>query len=235
MSFKAKTAHIPSAFSMCDYLGVLFEKNISPFSHRFVLGKPYGAQAYYALFAFYGWGDEDITKYGGLQPEWRYIIQKEHPLISYIDESMGNCLSVACGIALAGMNVFVNISDAAFQEGTVWESVLYAGSHNLGNLIMAIDNNDMQALGRISDISDIGNLAEKLRSYKWMVFECDGHDIEKLHEICTACREIEIDMPKAFVFHTQKGHGVSFMENNPEWHYSVLDYESFKKAYKELL
>ena len=162
MSYNSKVAHIPSAFSMCDYLGVLFDKVLSPKTHRFVLGKPFGAQAYYALFAFYGWIDKDLSKYGSLEPEWRYIIQNSHPLVTYIDESMGNCLSVACGIATAGLKVFVNISDAAFQEGTIWESIQYAGAKQLSNIIMSIDNNNMQALGKISDISDIGNLSSKM-------------------------------------------------------------------------
>ena len=155
MSYNSKVAHIPSAFSMCDYLGVLFDNIISPQTHQFVLGKPFGAQAYYALFAFFGWIENDLSKYGSLDPEWRYIIQNSHPLITYIDESMGNCLSIACGIATAGRDVFVNISDAAFQEGTIWESIQYAGAKRLSNIIMSIDNNNMQALGRISEINDL--------------------------------------------------------------------------------
>ena len=123
MSYKAKVAHIPSAFSMCDYLAVLFDSIVSPSTHKMIFGKPFGAQSYYALFAYYGWIDPDLSQYGSIVPEWRYIIQNEHPLVTYIDESMGNCLSVACGIATTDTNVFVNISDAAFQEGTVWESI----------------------------------------------------------------------------------------------------------------
>lgn len=234
MSYKAKTAHIPSAISMCDYLGVLFEKTVSPQTHRFVLGKPFGAQTYYALFAYYGWASDNFFRYGSLDVEWRYIIQKDHPLITYIDESMGNCLSVACGIALARKKVFVNISDAAFQEGSIWESILYAGAHNLSNLSMAVDNNNMQALGKISEISDIGDVSIKLNDFGWEVFECDGHDIDKLHELCNMPRIMKSNKPKAFVFHTTKGQGVSFLEENSLWHYSILDEISLKKALKEL-
>lgn len=233
LSYNAKVAHIPSAFSMCDYLGVLFDKVISPFTHQFVLGKPFGAQSYYALFSFYGWIGRDLSKYGTTDPEWRYIIQNEHPLISYIDESMGNCLSVACGIAMGGKNVFVNISDAAFQEGTVWESILFAGSHNLSNIIMAIDNNNMQALGRISEISDLGSLADKLRAFGWETYECNGHDINKIYEICSELEHSKTESPKALVFHTIKGRGISFIENNPVWHYGILDQESYEKAFNE--
>jgi len=234
MSYNSKVAHIPSAFSMCDYLGVLFDKVLSPKTHRFVLGKPFGAQAYYALFAFYGWIDKDLSKYGSLEPEWRYIIQNSHPLVTYIDESMGNCLSVACGIATAGLKVFVNISDAAFQEGTIWESIQYAGAKQLSNIIMSIDNNNMQALGKISDISDIGNLSSKMKDFGWESHECDGHDIKAIQKVCEQILHSERKKPIALVFHTSKGRGVSFMEGHPEWHYGILDDITYNKAIQEL-
>lgn len=234
MSYNSKVAHIPSAFSMCDYLGVLFENLISPKTYNFILGKPFGAQAYYALFAFYGWIDKDLSKYGSMDPEWRYIIQNAHPLVTYIDESMGNCLSVACGIATAGINVFVNISDAAFQEGTIWESVQYAGAKKLSNIIMSIDNNNMQALGKISDISDLGNLSHKLQEFGWESIECDGHDIDALHKVSEQILHSAKQKPVALVFHTSKGRGVSFMEGNAEWHYGILDEVSYNKAMQEL-
>lgn len=235
MSYNAKAAHISSAFSMCDYLGVLFENFISPQTHRFVLGKPYGAQAYYALFSYYGWITGDLSNYGSLDPEWRYIIQKTHPLVTYIDESMGNCLSVACGIASANINVFVNVSDAAFQEGTIWESVQYAGAHKLNKLIVAVDNNDMQALGKIADISDLGSIKDKLNAFGWESIECDGHNIDAIRIACDKISHIDNDKPKALIFHTRKGHGVSFIEGQSEWHYGILDDNSYDKAIKELL
>lgn len=235
LSLDSQTAHIPSAFSMCDYLGVLFESIVSPFTHRFVLGKPFGAQAYYALFSFYGWIGKNLSKYGSLNPEWRYIIQTAHPQVTYIDESMGNCLSVASGIAMAGKRVFVNISDAAFQEGTIWESALFAGSHHLSNLIMAIDNNEMQALGKISDILSLGILKEKLESFGWRVFSCDGHDLGSLHRMIEEVLSTKKDSPIAMVMHTKKGRGVSFIEGDPSWHYKLLDEEHYHKALEELV
>lgn len=234
MSYKAKVAHIPSAFSMCDYLGVLFEKYVSPKTHRFILGKPFGAQAYYALFSFYKWIKSDLSKYGSLEPDWRYIIQNQHPLISYIDESMGNCLSVACGIATARKNVFVNISDAAFQEGTIWESVQFAGAHKLSKIIMTIDYNNMQALGKISDISDLGNLSNKLQEFGWEAKECNGHDIDAIRLTCERAINEDLKRPLALVFHTCKGKGVSFMEENSDWHYGTLDRDSYNNAILEL-
>ena len=235
MSYRAQVAHIPSAFSMTDYLGVLFESVISPYTHRFVLGKPFGAQAYYALFSHYGWIGNDLSKYGSMDPEWRYIIQKTHPHITYIDETMGNCLSVACGIALAGRNVFVNISDAAFQEGTVWESALFAGANHLSRIIMAVDNNNMQALGSISDILDIGSLEQKLESFGWEVYSCDGHDLNSLHDLAQKLSSAESAKPVALVMHTVKGHGVSFIEGDSSWHYKLLNESDYQNAVKELV
>lgn len=235
MSLDSQTAHIPSAFSMCDYLGVLLETVVSPYTHRFVLGKPFGAQAYYALFSYYGWIENNLSEYGSLKPGWRYIIQTAHPHVTYVDESMGNCLSVASGIAMAGNRVFVNVSDAAFQEGTIWESVLFAGSHRLSKLIMAIDNNGMQALGRISDILNLGVIEDKLKSFGWHVFSCDGHDLDALHRLTEDMLSIEWDGPIAVVMHTKKGSGVSFLECDPSWHYKLLDEENYYKALEELV
>jgi transketolase len=235
MSYQAQVGHVASALSMVDYLGKLFEFGITPEQYRFVLGKPYGAQAYYSLFAHFGWIPASFSLFGSLDDQWRYIIQKEHKLITYIDESMGNCLSVACGISMANRPVFVNISDAAFQEGTIWESILFAGAHKLGNLIMAIDYNDMQALGRVSEILDLTNLSEKLIKFGWEVYPCNGHDLSSISEMLNDYAEKIHDKPVAFVFRTEKGKGISFMEGNTEWHYRTFDEGTYQMAMQELL
>jgi transketolase len=242
MSFHAKVGHIPSALSMCDYLSIVFQNGfISPNEYKIILGKPFGAQAYYSIFARRGWLDNlgfeshGYKKYGNVSDiNWRYIIQREHPLITYIDETMGNSLSVACGIALTGRKVYVNISDASLQEGTVWESIMFASAKKLNSIIMTIDNNNMQAKGRISDINDIEPLADKMKSFGWDTAVCDGHNIlnieRELHEIIHNTRK----KPTVIIFKTVKGKGISFMENNFDWHYKILDDISYKKAIEEL-
>lgn len=234
MSYSAKVAHIPSALSMCDYLGVLF-KYIHPQEYKFILGKPFGAQAYYALFAYMGWIPNTLEKYGNLDNEWRYIIQKEHPLITYIDETMGNCLSVACGIALTGKKTFVNISDAAFQEGTIWESVLFAGAKKVKGIVMAIDSNNMQALGKVSEILPNPSLGNKIELFGWKVFEANGHDYQAIDNIINEIINNDYDIPVAIVFNTCKGKGVIRMEEDFSWHYRILDETSFNEIMRELL
>ena len=235
MSYDAKVAHITSALSQCDYLGILLmNKGIVPQEFAFLLGKPFGAQAYYSLFHKCGWIKDDLSNYGTLDPNWRYIIQKEHPLIQYIDESMGNSLGVACGIAQAGKRVFVNMSDASFQEGTVWEAVLYAGAQRLSNIIMAIDFNNMQALGTLNEICTLNPLDKKLRSFGWNVIKVNGHDLDKMNALLPCfCTETS-NKPTALIFETIKGKGISFMEGRKDWHYRTLTFEDYLKAIKEL-
>lgn len=235
MSFNAQVAHIPSALSQCDYLGVLFmNKGINPHTYKFILGKPFGAQAYYSLFARCGWTDADFSQYGSLDPTWRYIIQKEHPLVTYIDESMGNALGVACGIAISGNKVFVNMSDAAFQEGTVWESLLFAGAKKLSNLIIAVDFNRMQALGSTDDICSLDPLERKIQLFGWNVIAIDGHDIENMNDRIPDFRTTQYNAPTALIFHTKKGKGISFMEDNEQWHYRTLSNQEYANALNEL-
>lgn len=238
MSYSAKCGHIPSALSMVTYLScILGEDKICPQKFRFVLGKPFGSQAYYSVFSRLGWIDSDLSKFGStVDNEWRYIIQNENPVVAYIDESMGNCLSIANGYALANKDVYVNISDAAFQEGTIWESILFAGSHKLNRIFMTVDFNGTQALGRIKDINNLGNLGLKLKSFGWKVYICDGHkkrSINSKFQKAFKYRE-KNDSPIAILFRTKKGHGVKFMENNSAWHYKTLNEENLNRAIKEI-
>lgn len=235
MSFMANRGHIASALSMSDYLGVLFENYITPEKYKFVIGKPYGGQAYYANFVYREWIKKEYERYGKEENEWRYFIHKDHPLITYVDETIGNCISFANGIALSGKNVFINISDAAFQEGTIWESLLFTGSKKLKNVVMAIDHNNMQALDKIPNVLPMGSYKQKLEAFGWIVYECSGHDTEEIRNMLSSIFKNDQTAPVALIFDTVKGKGVSFMENNRDWHYKALDQEHYEMALKELV
>lgn len=234
MSYAAQCGHIPSALSMITYLSVILgDDKICPQKYRFVLGKPFGSQAYYSIFSRLGWIDADISKFGStIDNKWRYIIQKDNPVVSYIDESMGNCLSIANGFALANKEVYINISDAAFQEGSIWEAALFAGTHHLNRIFMTVDYNGLQALGKTKDINDLGHLEDKLTNFGWKVFMCDGHNKRKIFSVYKkACNyRTNKNKPTAILFKTQKGHGVKFMENNSSWHYKTLNAQLLNEA-----
>jgi transketolase len=237
MSYLAQVGHIPSALSMVDYLAVLFNKFLNPSITTIVLGKPFGAQAYYAIFAELGLIDKNWNLYGTSLEEWRYIIGREHRLIKFIDDTMGNALGVACGICLRNKNlVYVNLSDASIQEGSVWEAIMFASHQNLGNLIVTIDNNNMQVLGNVSDVLGISPLGKKFKSFGWRVFEGDGHKITDIENIyLRAFRSNKMNQPTVIIFNTIKGKGISFMENNKDWHYKLLDDDVYKMALQEIV
>jgi len=98
MSLRAKAGHVPSALSMVDYMTVVFDR-LKLGIDRILLGKPFGAQAYYALLAGYGVIEPAWDRYGSSRPGWTYIMDRDHPLVHYIDDTMGNAIGVACGVA----------------------------------------------------------------------------------------------------------------------------------------
>ena len=234
MSYRAQVGHIPSALSMVDYLMVAFERFVDPRRDRLVLGKPYGAQAYYATFAQRSWIEPHWDQYGSCDPSWTYIMSREHPLVTFIDDTMGNALSVACGVALSfpGL-VFVNVSDAYLQAGSAWEAIMFAGFHALDNLLLTIDNNRMQVLGRTHEILDVEPLNERFTSFGWRVLRADGHDFKQIEAVYNEARD-EPCGPTVLIFDTEKGHGIPFMVNDPAWHYRIIDAETLQRALTEL-
>lgn len=234
MSFISSAGHVPSALSMVDYLNILLDY-YSPLECSYVLGKPFGAQAYYSLFASRGWIEKKWEQYCSSSSEWSYIMSTDHPLIRFADYTMGNALGVACGIAMSqAQMVVVNTSDASVQCGIFWEAVQFAGFHFLSNLILIIDHNDMQVQGNVSNICEIEPIEERFNSFGWRSFRSDGHDIIRMINVLNMVLEDVYQGPKVLIFDTKKGKGVSFMENNREWHYKAIDEETRIAAIKEI-
>ncbi len=153
--------------------------------------------------------------------------------------SLGHGLPVACGLAMAAKQagkkhrIFCMSSDGDLNEGSTWEAIMLAGQHHWDNLIMLVDYNRLQALGKSRDIIDLESLKEKLEIFGWAVREADGHDQNAVYE---SLRDLPIcnNKPSAVIYHTVKGKGVSFMENEYKWHYGGLTDELLAKALKEV-
>jgi transketolase len=237
LSFMGKAGHTPSALSMSDYLLILFKYYICPKKDRIMLGKPFGAQAYYSIFYRLGLIESPFEKYckDGLK-EWSYIINRNHQFIDFIDDTMGNALSVACGAAFANkdIKIFVNISDAYLQEGTAWEGIAFAGYHKLSNIILTVDYNGIQATGFIKNILSLEPITDKFESFGWDSCKIDGVNQNTLASKIEKAVRNERKKPLVLIFKTIKGCGVSFMENNPEWHYKVIDEKTRNLAVQEL-
>jgi len=239
ISYTSSAGHIPSALSMVDYLTVLFSNHIDFDTDKLVIGKPYGSQAYYSLFKRLGLIKGDIVRdFGRSEKNLSYGITHEHPLISFADDTLGNALSVACGIAMASRHkrVYVNLSDAVMQAGTIWEAVMLAKSYLIGNLFLLIDNNNLQCLGNTSSIVSIEPICARLESFGWNVCRIsEGNKIRSIsYNLSKVLKKQPSNKPTAIIFDTVKGSGVSFMEDKREWHYRTLTKEEYLDAKKEV-
>ena len=146
--------------------------------------------------------------------------------------SLGHGLPMAVGMALARKikgesgRIFCLIGDGECNEGSIWESALLASHHKLSNLICIIDYN--HSADRMVNLK---SLPKKFFAFGWVAIDIDGHDSENIHKYLT---DIECDYPLAIIAETVKGHGISFMENNPAWHHRTPTDKEYKQIMKEL-
>lgn len=158
--------------------------------------------------------------------------------LEYSGGSLGMAVSVAIGAALAlrerrsDARVYVLMGDGELNEGSVWEAFMSAAHYKLHNLTVIIDRNRLCYDGDTEDVMALEDLGAKLRAFNWKAGRCNGHDV---HDLLRALTEERPDMPYAVIAETVKGKGVSFMENQPEWHHGVLSQKQYEQARSELL
>ncbi len=246
MAYKSHGAHISSSLCIADILTVLYwdvmkinpKKPNDPKYDRFILSKGHAAMALYAILAQKGFFPKKILE------EYRKdgSLLGDHPIfgipgIELATGSLGHGLSVAVGMALASKlnkkdnRIFVLVSDAECQEGTVWEAVLLANQLKLDNLTLLVDYNKLQALGQTKDIINLDPLVKKFKSFGWNSYNIDGNNVKDLKKYLNKKNH---SSPLAIICNTIGGKGVSFMENNFEWHYKNMDADTYKKAMNEV-
>lgn len=213
-----------------------------PDRDRFILSKGHGCPALYATYAAAGYIDPSLL--GSLRklgsPLQGHPDKRMLPVLEASTGSLGQGLSIGIGTALAGRldgrdyHTFVMVGDGEIQEGQNWEAAMFAGFHKLANLTCIVDNNRQQLDGFVKDILDPSPVAEKFRSFGWQAVEIDGHDFGQVIPALQAARTGATGKPTAVVAHTVKGKGVSFMENNPEWHGVAPKPEQVNAAVAEL-
>ena len=254
MGVRAGGGHLAPGFSSTEILVALYDEvlRIDPKNpkwedrDRFILGKGHGCMPLYVLLAQKGFFDEKhldtFCKPGsilGCHPDSKLI-----PGLEATTGSLGLGLSIGLGMALAGRydrkhyRVFVLLGDGECQEGSIWESMMYAGSNGFDNVTIIIDNNKYGATAALIDTVDVEPLAKKLDAFNFNVREVDGHDFRELLPALESA-PYEEGKPSAVIAHTTKGRGVSFMEKayengDPKWHYRVPEGEELKRARKDL-
>jgi transketolase len=245
-SKRAEVGHIGSSLSVADVLGALFAEVLNvpavddPDRDRFILSKGHAALALYA--ALHGVGrlsDEQLRGFcGELSPLGAH---PEHRVdgIDFSTGSLGMGLPMGAGAALAARlqgsrrRVFVLVSDAECNEGSLWEAVMFAAHRGLGNLVAIVDLNGQQALGYTRDVLDLAPLAERWRAFGWDVTETDGHDAPGLARLLGGL-DPEAERPHAVIARTTFGKGVSYMEGRIKWHYWPMSDDEYAQALAEV-
>lgn len=208
---------------------------------RFVLGKGHAAPVLYAVLAEAGYtpvGElNTLRKLGSIyqgHPDRRFI-----PALEASTGSLGEGLSLACGMALAARldgspsRAYTMLGDGEIQEGQVWEAAMFAAFHKIDNVVCIVDYNRIQLDGFVKDIMDIEPLTDKWRAFGWHVIELDGHDLNAVNAAYDEAAATK-GKPSVLIAHTVKGKGVSFMENNPKFHGMAPTTEELQKALAEL-
>lgn len=246
--YNAKSGHPGGSLSIADLLTYLyFEKmNVNssdpenPNRDRFVLSKGHCAPALYAVLALKGYFSEKELK------SLRHIgaMLQGHPCIhtkgiDMSSGSLGQGISAACGMALAGKldgksyKVYTVLGDGEVEEGQVWEAAMFAAHKNLDNLIAIVDNNGLQIDGTIEEVCSPEPITDKFAAFGWHVITMDAHDFDSIEKAFAEADTIS-GKPVAIIQKSIKGKGVSFMENQVSWHGSAPNKEQYEQAMNEL-
>jgi transketolase len=248
MAYAGSTVHIACAFSLIEILAVLYRRWLrlgsgpdDPTRDYLVLSKGHGVMAQYACLRELGWlAEADFSSYFGDGTRLKGLSDAHVPGLEVSSGSLGHGLSVGVGLALAaqrrgsGQRIFALVGDGESNEGAVWEALMFAAHHRLANLVVIIDANGHQAMGRTSEVLDMGSLAGKLTAFGLETREVDGHDEAAIDRAFAELTAWPGTAPRAVVAHTVKGHGVSFMADDNRWHYTRLTGETYRAALAEL-
>ena len=247
MTSSAGASHVGSGLSVIDILAVLYSgaagvqpSNVTdPDRDRVILSKGHAGAAMYAILANCGFFDRELLstycQNGSLLGG--HVMHHHVPGVEFSSGSLGHGLPFGTGLALSALRagrrfrVFVVMSDGELDEGTTWESALFAAHHRLENLTVVVDRNGLQSLRSTEKTLALEPLAEKFESFGWSVEEVDGHNHEQLHEAIVLQTT---DRPRIVIANTTKGKGVSFMEDQVLWHYRPPSSEQLALALSEL-
>ncbi len=249
--YNAKSGHIGGAFSIADILTVLYfnEMNIdakipdSPDRDRLVLSKGHASAALYAVLAEKGYIDkEELKTFRNIDSNLQgHPDMNKVPGVDMTTGSLGQGLSVANGMALSskldsrGYRVYCILGDGELQEGQVWEAAMTAEKYQLDNLCVIVDANELQLTDSTMNVKGINynDIEQKFRTFGFQTVVIDGHNIESIIRALTIA-EMTKGKPTAIICKTIKGKGVSFMENQVDWHGKAPNDEEYEMAVKEL-
>ena len=235
-------SHLGGALSMTEILAVIYSNfniKISKPLDRFILSKGHGFLALLAVL----YCKNFIKKKQAFQFQKNGSEFIAHPImnkslgIETSNGSLGQGLSFGVGLAISYKkrknknSIIVVVGDGECYEGSVWEAAITATENNLNNLFIVVDCNGHQNDGAINKMMNFKEMKKKWLGFGWNVNSCDGHDISALIK---AFNKNSKSKPTAIIAKTVKGKGVSFMENNNDWHHGRLTKNMYFESKKSI-
>ena len=245
----AKSGHPGGSLSAADIFTYLYfeELNVDPKDpkkadrDRFVLSKGHTAPGLYSTLAQKGYFPVEDLKtlrhvgsYLQGHPDMKHI-----PGVDMSSGSLGQGISAAVGMAISAKlsgdtyRVYTLLGDGEIQEGQVWEASMLAGSHNLDNLVVIVDNNNLQIDGTIEEVNSPYPIDKKFEAFNFHVININGNDFDEIDAAFKEAKTVK-GKPVAIIAKTVKGKGVSFMENQVGWHGTAPNDEQYEIAMEEL-
>jgi transketolase len=248
---QAGLGHYSSTFSCAELIAALYYRalRLRPGEprwadrDRFLLGKGHVATGLWPVLADLGYYPADYLKQFGKvgSPVNDHPNMRLAPGIDFSSGSLGHNLSVGTGMALAGRlsgrdyRTFVLTGDGELQEGQVWEAAMAASHYKLGNLVAIVDANGFSGAGPTSHAINIEPLGKRFESFGWTVREIDGNDMPAVRATLDELPDPASAEPVVIIARTRKGHGVEFMEKQPQaWHLGLLNAEQYADVVAEI-
>ncbi len=250
MCVKAGTGHVTSSLSCTELFVTLYYGGILQYCpsepnweerDRFLLSKGQASPILYVVLADLGFFPQSaLDKFAQADGMFGVHLQHDVPGVEITSGSLGHGLGIAAGMALAArMNrqnylTFVLLGDGECHEGSIWESAMFAGHHELNNLIAIIDRNWLCVTDFVENIVRLNPLDKKWEAFGWEVRTVNGHSFEEIFSALAGYHSRQINKPLVIVANTIKGRGISFMENQPLWHGIAPQGEQAERAKMEL-
>lgn len=244
----AKTGHTGGALSSTDIMVSLYYKimNIDPVNpqmedrDRFILSKGHSVEPLWTILADLGfYPEDDLWTFSSFGSKLIGHPNNKMPGVEMNTGSLGHGLSVGSGLALAAKKMnksyrtFVLMGDGEQAEGSVWEAAMFAAHYKLDNLVAIIDRNRLQISGSTEDVMALDPLDEKWEAFGWEVVQVDGNNLDQLVSALDSS-QVVTGKPKLILANTTKGKGVSFIENQADWHHHVPSDDQLAQALEEL-
>ena len=250
MVYHAASGHLGGSFSAMDVLTVLYQNVLridpanlaDPNRDRFVLSKGHCTPALYPTLALRGFFPlEDLQLFRSIRGHMSGHAEMHHvPGVDMSTGSLGQGISAACGMALGAkvkgldqVRVYAVMGDGEIEEGECWEAFMFASHYKLDNLCVFLDLNHLQIDGPIEKVMNSAPQDKKLEAFGFKVLSIDGHDLDQI-EAAVETFHAEKGRPTFIILNTTKGKGVSYMENNANWHGKAPGDADYHTAMDEL-